>query len=163
MSIKKLNANVPLPNEPMPEVYQSTKVLQDVKLSKPRPKSKLREMKSMKILKNKVKLDEQINDFVNKENVKINDQNKEDYYLNTVVLTEVMQAAEKFFIYGSVAEREAMKYEAIYLLMTNFFNNDEDVLNRFKEINFKKIRKYGFIRRLLARIWRRISKKKTCR
>ena len=49
----------------MPEVYQSTKVLQDVKLSKPRPKSKLREMKSMKILKNKVKLDEQINDFVN--------------------------------------------------------------------------------------------------
>jgi hypothetical protein len=118
-------------------------------------------MKSMKRLSSNLKLNGQINDFLEIERTKLNvDCADSELYLNTIVLKEVMQSAEKFFVYGNKSQRDALKEEAVLLLMIKYFNDDEDVLNRFIEITYKKVSKYGFIRRVLMRIYNRVFKKR---
>jgi len=127
-----------------------------------KPKSKrLSQMKSMKKLTTKLKLNGQIDEFLEVEVEKLNVENADEVlYLNTVVLKEVMQSAERHFVYGSKAEREEMKRDAVLQLLGRFFDDNEDVLDRFREIVYKKVSKYGFTRRVLVRLYNSIFKKR---
>jgi len=124
-------------------------------------KCKLSSMKSMKRLSSNLKLNGQIDEFLELEKTKLNVECADnELYLNTIVLKEVMQSAERFFVYGNKTQRDMLKNEAVLLLMSKYFNDDEDVLNRFIEITFNKVSKYGFVRRLLMRMYNRVFKKR---
>lgn len=122
---------------------------------------KLGKMKSRKaLLVKKVKSDELIDEFLRIEKLKLDVEDTNELYLNTIVLKEVMQSAEKFFVYGNEVQRENMKEQAVLMLMSEYFNDSSDVLNRFREVMSKKIRKYGMIRRFVKRMYNRLFKKK---
>jgi hypothetical protein len=129
-------------------------------LNVPSNSNKLGKMKSIKMLNKRSELHGSIDEFLDKERSKFNESCSNDYYLNTIVLAEVMQNAERYFVYGSNSEREAMKEEAVNMLMRRFFDENDDVLNRFKEIISKKVSKYGLIRRCCVRLYNRFLKRK---
>lgn len=123
--------------------------------------SKLCPMQSVKKLACNLTND-QVDDFLQLEKKKLLRINNRDQnlYLNTIVLKEVMQHAESHFVYGTTEQRQALKDEAILLLMVEYYENNEDVLRRFQELVIKKVSKYGFFRRLCVRIYRSLLKKK---
>lgn len=124
-------------------------------------KPHLTQMKSVKQLSSSTKLYGQVNEFLDIEKKKLNiDDASNMLYLNTMVLKEVMQDCEYHFVYGNELQRQTLKNEAVSLLLLEYFDNNEDVLNRFKELIFKKVSRYGYFRRLCVRLFNSVFKKR---
>ena len=113
-------------------------------------------MKSMKNLYENQQLPGLVSMFVEKEKIKMNSTNNTNYYLNYVVLEELMQKAEGFFVYGSKEERSFMKDQAISELLLEHFTGNEDVLNCVKHLLKDRIVSWSYLRRLLKRVYNRI-------
>ena len=133
----------------------------DVVPDNDRSKPQLRQMKTTKQLCSKVSLYGQIDEFLQIEKKKLNVDDENNLYLNTKVLQEIMQDCEYHFVYGkNEEERQMLKDEAILRLMLVHFDNNENVLNRFKQMIYKKISRYGYFRRLTIRVFNMIFKKR---
>jgi hypothetical protein len=122
--------------------------------------SKLQPMKSFKKLASSINKNDQIEDFLRIKRTKLSKiESRQSLYLNTIVLTEIMQDAEFHFVYGNAEQRQALKDEAIRLLMLEYYEN-EDVLTRFQETVAKKVSRYGFFRRLCVKMYNSLLKKR---
>ena len=97
----------------VPELHLDEIQPDEIPILKRKSSSKLGEMKSIKKLNKLVQKNGQIDVFLDEQRGRLNASNSDDYYLNTVVLKEIMQASEKYFVYGNAEERNKLKDEAV--------------------------------------------------
>jgi len=166
--MKKLS--VPLPQEPMPEVYRQTVEAPAVVVSQKSlpseapeatathelPKShlykRMKKLSSFKKIKRSYKLEHQKDQFVSDLKQLFKHLDASDHQFDTELLVELLNATEEYFIYGSRKERDSSKFEVVSELMLPFFGDDEKILMSFVNTLGSKVKKSNIFRRVLKRV-----------
>lgn len=162
--MKKVNR----PSGEMPEVYQQQiakdEELHNVNLNttnedvvKDVPNSKvlsydLKKLKSFRVLRKQYKAKNQLSIFLFDMEKVLNEFVPKDNQLDLDLLVHVLNIAEQYFIYGNKEEREKAKQYAVKKLMTTYFRNDEEVLEKMIGSVWSKVHKSNMFKRLCKRI-----------
>jgi len=114
--MKKLGVNPP--SEPVPEAYHVTKKIQAPKVKK---------MKSLKKIGQAYKVNNQCDVFINKIKLDLEQYDDSDLRLNFFVLADVYNKAVKTIVYGDKEDRENMQLHAVKVLMSEYFDNENNL------------------------------------
>lgn len=156
--------NIPLPNEPMPEVYRTEeKEVIDIPVIKRGDNIKippatlhghnLKKIKSFKKLRQGYKISNQKSIFLADMRSMLEHLNTDDNKFNLELLVEVSNIANEFFIYGDKETREHSKMEAVQELLLPYFQNDSLILETMLTSVSNKIKKSTFLRRFFKRVY----------
>jgi hypothetical protein len=142
------------PTDPIPEAYTGVKsedVTVDTEIKQVPPKTvlnhNLKKLKSYKKIRSGYKVKNQKQIFVNDLKVILSEFDTSEYKLNLELLTEIIQIAEDFMVYGSKKERDSSKLEAIQELMITYFKDDAEFLEKSVYFCYKNVSKSNIFRR----------------
>lgn len=111
----------------------------------------LKKMKSYKKLRRGYKLSNQKAIFLGDLNAILKEFKPEEHKYDDELLIEILDLAEKYFVYGSKEDRENVKSECVLELMKPFFNNDENLIEKTISNIWHRVNKSNAMRRTFIR------------
>ena len=133
------------------DVIQSEQIIKDIPLSTLHGHD-LKKIKSFKKLRQSYKISNQKSVFITDMNSMLKHMSIDENKLNLVLLVEVCNIANEFFIYGTKTLRESTKIESIHELLLPYFMNDVTVLETMIQSVQHKITKSTILRRTWKRL-----------
>lgn len=135
-----------------PVVSQSVEQSVDQSLPKSHLYKRLKKLSSFKKIKKDYKMEHQKSIFVSDLKELFKHLSNEEHKYDMELLTEVLNACEEYFIYGSKQERDLSKKEVITELMLPFFES-EQILQQFCLAVSHKVKKSNVVRRVMKRVF----------
>lgn len=112
----------------------------------------LKKMKSYKKLRRGYKLSNQKAIFLGDLNAILKEFKPDAHKYDDELLIEILDLAEKYFVYGSKEDRENVKSECVLELMKPFFNNDENLIEKTISNVWHRVDKSNGMRRAFIRL-----------